>query len=197
MNKDEYLSLARKILEKIAHNYTFAHFTVDDIIQEGQMIADKNYEKWDKVRSPEKFLFVNLSSRLKNLYRKECCRNDSPCKICQNGGKCKDAPEGNKKCTRHEKWQTTQNKRRNIVNMAPIKLNDKGETSDENFLTEKDVVTRSVEHDDFNNTIRNKLSDGTKPLFDKAILGVKLSKVNLKKLQDEVSAILEGMKIVH
>ncbi len=197
MNKEEYLALARKILEKIAHNYTFAHYEYDDIIQEGQMIAEKNYENWDGVRCPERFLFVNLSTRLKNLYRKECCRNDSPCKVCKNGGSCDKVKEGNKHCDRHNKWQDTQNRRRNIVNMAPIKLNDNGETSDENFLTRKDIVTSSIEYDDFNEVIRGKLTDGAKPLFDKVIMGVKLSKANLKKLQDEISAILEGMKIVH
>lgn len=195
MNKPEYLDLAKKILERIAHKYTFAYFAMDDIIQEGLLIADANYIKWDKVRCPEKFLFVNLSTRLKNLYREKCCRNDSPCRICNNGGSCDKVLEGEHKCENHKKWQNTQNKRRNIVNMAPIRLNDKGETADEAFLTKNDVATQSVDCDDFNGVVSGRLTDPTKILFDMVIMGDELSKQNLIKLQSEVSAILEGMKI--
>ncbi len=195
MDEVQYLALANEILLKISHNYTFGYFTVDDIIQEGMMIAMESYVKWDGRRPADKFLFVLLSNGLKNVYRKHCRRSDTPCKACSSGTLCGAIVDGMKVCARFSRWSKLQVTRSNIVNMAPIGTNESGETCEEKLLSPKDTVVDKVAYAELLEDVAGHLKKREQKLFKQLIAGdsAKIAPEKLAALQDRLKIIIKEL----
>jgi len=69
MTEEETLAVIKKVINRIAHNYTFYGFTGADLKQESFIICMDALERYDNVHRLENFLSSNLSNRLKNFIR--------------------------------------------------------------------------------------------------------------------------------
>ena len=69
VTEQDFLEAYNIVINKIAHSYVFTSFEVDDIKQEGFLIAYSGLKNYDTSQSLTTFLFAHLHNRLKNLKR--------------------------------------------------------------------------------------------------------------------------------
>lgn len=67
-----------KVVNRVAHKYTFPNYSIEDIIQEGFIIGLEGLEAWDGIRPLENFLAVHIHNRLYNLRRNRYFRPNNP-----------------------------------------------------------------------------------------------------------------------
>jgi len=68
MDKKTYETI-EKVINKIAHKYTFRDYDIEDIKQEAFIICHEALSRYDNDRPLENFMSVHLSNRLKNFVR--------------------------------------------------------------------------------------------------------------------------------
>jgi DNA-directed RNA polymerase specialized sigma24 family protein len=69
MTEEEVMTQIKKVVDKIAHNYTFPGFVIADLKQEAFIICMEALDRYIPGRPLENFLSVHLSNRLKNFVR--------------------------------------------------------------------------------------------------------------------------------
>ena len=68
MDEQTY-KIIEKVINKIAHKYTFRDYDLEDIKQEAFIICHEALSRYDNDRPLENFMSVHLSNRLKNFVR--------------------------------------------------------------------------------------------------------------------------------
>ncbi len=69
ITEQDFLDAYEKVISQIAHLYVFTSFEIDDIRQEGFLIAYSGLSSYDHSRPLANFLYTHLHNRLKNLKR--------------------------------------------------------------------------------------------------------------------------------
>ena len=69
LTDEEVTETIMRVVNRMAHKYTFVGFEVDDMKQEGWIICNEAMPRWDGNRPLENFLSVHLSNRFKNFVR--------------------------------------------------------------------------------------------------------------------------------
>ena len=82
---DQLPALVADIVSRIGHKYKFGPHEVEDLIQEGYMLAREALPKYDGRTSLKSFLYSVLHSRLCNLKRSQYERRETPCSRCPLG----------------------------------------------------------------------------------------------------------------
>jgi len=77
MTESEVVDTINKVIDRVAHKFTFSHYDIEDIKQEAFMIAMDALPRYDEVRPLENFLAVHVSNRLKNFKRDHYYRQES------------------------------------------------------------------------------------------------------------------------
>lgn len=113
-SENEVLDIIEKILSKIAKKYIFGIYSLDDIKQEGFIIAIKDIlPEYDASLPLENFLRISLNHRLKNFKRNNYIRINRPC------SKCKTFDPKCEKCC---KRQQNQDVKKNLLNPIDIHI---------------------------------------------------------------------------
>ena len=93
MTEQEVTDTIQKVVNRVAHKYTFGHSDVEDIKQEAFMIAMEALGRYDEERPLENFLAVHVNNRLKNFKRDNYYRQELLSKLTNRHGEYKPSLE--------------------------------------------------------------------------------------------------------
>lgn len=111
--QEQVLKIINDILNIIAHRYTFSVFDVDDIKQEGFLLALEGLIKYNGSFPLENFLRVHLNNRLKDFKRNNSFKINTHCVSCKSF---------TSSCEACAKRQQTQDTKRNLLNPIDIDI---------------------------------------------------------------------------
>lgn len=80
--EEQVLEIINRITSSLARKFKFGYHEIEDMKQQGIIIAIEGLEKYDEIRPLENFLWVHVHNRLFNFKRKSCGRPDKPCLDC-------------------------------------------------------------------------------------------------------------------
>lgn len=135
-----FVKVVDKILSVLAQANTFGSYTVEDIRQEGFMMALRAFPKWDGVRPLENFLCKDMKNKLLNLKRDVFQRNDVPCRACARNARCANAVGENEPCAAHTAWLKKASAKRSVV--SPFDMSHVPEDK----VRADSSVTEHIEH---------------------------------------------------
>lgn len=200
----ETLDIIQEVCKKLAPNFTFGYYDVDDIIQEGQILALKAIDSgaYDENRPLRNFLFVYLKNRFINLKRDKYYRATPPCKSCPlydpqfkcslNG--CSGFADM-MECDKYNVWVTLNNSKRNLIDSIDIdNVNDDNESNmrENGYLLENEETNEIKEYIDTYLPIEMR-ADYLKILSNYGVKHshkVKINNERVKEVQVMVSGIL-------
>jgi DNA-directed RNA polymerase specialized sigma24 family protein len=191
VNTEEFLKALENISRRLANKFRFAYHSVDDMKQQAAIFALEGLENYDNKRPLENFLWTHVRNRLFNYKRNNYQRPDKPCHSCPFFDKtCKVSLNqcekyGNKHdCELYAAWAKRNEVKKNIIQPSYI------ETS----------LHQSVQPTDFDLNIQNQelikfLDMHVQSEFRESYLklkhGAKISKLELKKLQQHIFTLME------
>ena len=200
----EALEIIAEVTKKLAPNFTFGYYDIDDLIQEGQILALKIIDNgtYDESRPLKNFLYVYLRSRYINLRRDKYFRHTPPCKACPlNDPKLLCSTNGcsgfadKMECDKYNMWVTLNNAKRNLVD--PIDI-DNVDDDVESGMRENGYLLEGQEGNEIAAYIDNYLPMDMRTDYLKMISNygvkhthkVKISSDRVKEIQAAVSGIL-------
>lgn len=132
--EEQVLEIIERILKSIARKYVFGIYSVEDIKQEGFIIAiNKILPMYDGSAPLENFLRTSLNNRLKNFKRDMYIRLNPPCSNCHSF---------NEDCDNCAKRAYHQEIKKNLLN--PIDINvvndDSGTVYEGNLIDTLEMV---------------------------------------------------------
>lgn len=101
----QILEIIERLLNILAHRYKFSYFTLEDIKQEGRIIAINGLHGYDESRPLDNFLYSHLKNRLSNFVRDNYVRAESPCKLCRRKIQGKTEHIDGQFCEKHIAWK--------------------------------------------------------------------------------------------
>jgi hypothetical protein len=192
MTEQETLAIIDKVIDRIKKKHVFSYFDLDDIKQEGRIIAIKALEKYDGIRPLENFMAVVLRTRLHNVKRDNYIRIDKPCLKCplnayiKNEDKC-TAYDCKDSCELYKRWADKNNSRKNINN--PIDISSARHDDEDNLMKETNLGVE-LDRNEFIDIIDEEISIETREYWLKFKAGMKLSRNKYEILLDEIRLIL-------
>jgi len=179
---DEVLKTIDTVVNRLAKKFTFGYYEVEDIKQEGVVLALEvlKGDKYDPSRPLENFLYIHLRRRLGNFKRDNYYRLEPPCP--------KPDSEDDKDFPKWNAWNKRKETRRNL--MEPLDIDGIHDECEPNMRMESDII---------NNTelaeILQKI-DRDLPTDLRADLLRMRANVNIPKLRKE--KVIEAVKkIIH
>jgi DNA-directed RNA polymerase specialized sigma subunit len=125
-SEQEVINIIDKIMSSIARKYSFGVYGVDDIKQEGFILAMDALTRYNGSAPLENFLRIHLNNRLKDFKRDNSFRINSHCTKCATF---------NSECDSCCKRQQTQDIKKNLLNPIDIQvINDDQNTVYEGSL---------------------------------------------------------------
>lgn len=197
--EEQVLAIIETIVNKLAYSYKFGYYDVDDIKQEGRILAIEvlNKEVFDNTRPLENFLYTHLRNRYSTLKRDKFSRLQSPCPSCPffdpnnlkscHGNQC-SAFADKMECTKWAIWINRNAAKRNLVEPLDIS-NINGEN--EKNMESRDSIGNGVELKEITEVINAKLDVKLRADYLRMKSGVKLPKHRASKVKKAVLAILE------
>jgi len=192
VNTEEFLKALENISRRLANKFRFAYHSVDDMKQQAAIFALEGLENYDNKRPLENFLWTHVRNRLFNYKRNNYQRPDKPCHSCPFFDKtCKVSLNqcekyGNKHdCDLYASWAKRNEVKKNIIQPSYI------ETS----------LHQSVQPTDFDLSIQNqelikfldmRIQSEFRESYLKLKHGAKISKLELKKLQQHIFTLMEA-----
>lgn len=192
VNTEEFLQALENISKRLAHKFRFAYHSVDDMKQQAAIFALEGLENYDNKRPLENFLWTHVRNRLFNYKRNNYQRPDKPCHSCPFFDKtCKvslnqcEKYTNKQDCDLYASWAKRNEVKKNIIQPSYI------ETS----------LHQSVQPTDFDLSIQNQelikfLDFNVQSEFRESYLklkhGAKISKLELKKLQQHIFSLMEA-----
>jgi len=192
VNTEEFLKALENISKRLANKFRFAYHSVDDMKQQAAIFALEGLENYDNKRPLENFLWTHVRNRLFNYKRNNYQRPDKPCHSCPFFDKtCKVSLNqcekyGNKHdCDLYASWAKRNEVKKNIIQPSYI------ETS----------LHQSVQPTDFDLSIQNqelikfldmRIQSEFRESYLKLKHGAKISKLELKKLQQHIFTLMEA-----
>lgn len=129
MTESEVVDTINRVINRMAHKFTFSHYDIEDIKQEAFMIAMDALPRYDEVRPLENFLAVHVNNRLKNFKRDHYYRQESIEKHLNRRGEYKPSLERRIKDHISKKHL-----------MDPINLESVRDDGEKNMRTEHDFI---------------------------------------------------------
>lgn len=129
MDEVGVLNAIEKAVANVAIAYRFGYHEVEDIKQEGRVLALEVLmtNKYDGRKPLENFLFRHVKNRLSNYKRKHYKRNDPPCTICHlaaldglSSSCSKAIAEGQRSCRTYSSWYLRNKRKQNLMNLLNI-----------------------------------------------------------------------------
>jgi DNA-directed RNA polymerase specialized sigma24 family protein len=189
---EDFLQALENISKRLANKFRFAYHSVEDMKQQAAIFALEGLQNYDNKRPLENFLWTHVRNRLFNYKRNNYQRPDKPCHSCPFFDKgCKVSTNQCEKytnkydCDLYAAWAKRNEVKKNIIQPSYI------ETS----------LHQSVQPNDFDLSMQNQelikfLDTNIQSEFRESYLklkhGSKISKLDLKKLQQHIINLMEN-----
>ena len=187
----EVLAIIQKAVDSLAKTFTFGHYDIDDIKQEGFIFAldALEKEKYDSSRPLENFLYSHIRNRFINLKRNKFRRTDPPCARCHAGESCPSA-NGGGWCKKYEYWHSRNRTKSNICN--PVALENVNDEKEHSTRTES-TSEQEVEITEALTMIDAQLPIELRATYLQMRAGVSVPKVKRLIVEEAVKKILTGV----
>jgi DNA-directed RNA polymerase specialized sigma24 family protein len=131
--EEQVLETINKILSSMARKYTFGVYGIDDIKQEGFILAMDALGRYNGSAPLENFLRIHLNNRLKDFKRDNSYRINSHCNKCDIF---------NAECDSCCKRQQTQDIKKNLLNPIDIHVinDDQGTSYDGSLIDTMEMI---------------------------------------------------------
>lgn len=176
----ETLKKIQTTIRKIAPNYTFGYYDVEDIEQECFLMVMEVLPKFDpSLSSLETFITTHLKNKLRTFIRDKYLRLDFKCKICNN---------------KNPKCEYCERRRRKFLNkkhlMEPVDI-DGVSTNEPNLYVNTDLLL-NLEIEETLNLIDNQLELIYRNDYLKMRAGTYVPKVKREIIENRIKEILNG-----
>jgi hypothetical protein len=192
----QVLEIISKVVTRLAPSLKFAFYDVDDIKQEGTILALEVLAagKYDPSRPLENFLYVHIKRRLFNLRRNKFARHEPPCLQCpffqpDNVGQECGAFRDKLECDKYATWLSRNSAKKNLN--QPIELSDVDDEKEDAMHNNMTPELLS-EHKEMMVQINKKLDVSLRSDFLKLTSGVKLPKSRKDQIYAAIKEILDG-----
>jgi len=168
MTPDE-LQMVQRIARKLAPKYTFSHYDIDDIVQEGVIAALQGYDKYnEEAGSLSSFMYTLINNSLKNFKRNNYIR-PRPSHMSE------------------EDWDSRQATKRNIL--EPMSLGTIRDEHEKNAWTKIDFIN-DMEVQEIFTIIDNELPTALRQDYLRMKQGVGIPKSRRLKIEETIIEIL-------
>lgn len=138
--KEEVEEAMLRVARRLAPNFKFGYFTVEDIIQQACLFACECLPRYDPSRPLDSFLFSHVRNRLINYKRDNYKRTDCPCKLCYGQLPGFTKHEDGMQCEKFKIWHKRNLRKQNVI--LPL---DIGNIRDESEPRTRTESTAAVE----------------------------------------------------
>lgn len=193
LSEEEVLAAIEQVLNSLSYKWTFTYYDVDDLKQEGFILAMKALQsgKYDPSRPLIPFLYTHLKRRFINLKRDKYQRYETPCKSCVFYDKVKDhcnAFDHREECDKWSSWQRRNESKKNIA--SPIDISVIDVNNEKNMYNEVNAMDESEKQEIFN-IIDNNLPISLRESYLRLLYGCKIS---MKKREEVQTVIIEILR---
>lgn len=138
------LECIEKAVALLATSFTFGIYGVEDVAQEGRLMALEvlERERFNTSLPLAPFLFAHIRNRLINLKRNKFRRTDSPCLLCHRGNAC--GPDG-QICDRYRDWKQRNQSKASL--MCPGDLDNIPDEHEKRTHTDSTVISESAKNE--------------------------------------------------
>ena len=165
--------------------------------QQAAIFALEGLKNYDHKRPLENFLWTHVRNRLFNYKRDNYQRPDKPCLTCpfhkpndpKISSECSEFSNKHD-CSLYESWIKRNDAKKNI--MKPVGIDNLSENNNE--LSSDNFVSQ-ISNKEIIDLIDNNISIKNRPIFLKLKGGIKVSKLETKKLLLEIKNILKDHDI--
>lgn len=191
MTEAEVVTIINKIVYKLAYKFKFGYHDINDMKQQGRLLALEALEsnKYDGKRPLENFLWTHVHNRLFNYKRDNFERPDTPCDACDNNinGECVKYTSKDY-CLIYEKWLNRNLAKRNL--MIPLGLFGIDDEHESTMRCGDDIVDKLI-YNEFVDLVEGKLPVVFRKDWILCKAGVHIPKNKRIKLQEIIFKILE------
>lgn len=205
LTEEEVIGAIKRVSSLFARDLTFSIYAEEDILQESFIIAFNRIHKFKlskgSVRGTkthldqlERFFYVTILNRIKNLKRDKFCRNDPPCLDCYKGNTCGIAGAF---CEKYKEWKERNDIRMSIHNPWSLSPKDESRPNDPEDLKADDIpcpnsekLFDGIDVKDAIHLIKLKLSKEYLELFNALYSGQKIGYAKKAALLEQIHDIL-------
>jgi len=121
------MDIIDRIVKMLGKKYKFGYYDLEDMMQEGRMLALKAIETYDEERPLENFLSVYIKNRFINLKRDKYFRATIPCVTCPfydlhckvSTNQCAEFTD-KMECERYAYWYKVNRAKQNLIDSIDI-----------------------------------------------------------------------------
>ena len=197
VSENEFVQVWEKISKKLGYKFKFGYHSHEDMKQQAAIFALEGLKNYDHKRPLENFLWTHVRNRLFNYKRDNYQRPDKPCLTCpfhkpndpKISSECSEFSNKHD-CSLYESWIKRNDAKKNI--MKPVGIDNLSENNNE--LSSDNFVSQ-ISNKEIIDLIDNNISIKNRPIFLKLKGGIKVSKLETKKLLLEIKNILKDHDI--
>lgn len=191
VSTEEFLQALDNISKRLANKFRFAYHSVEDMKQQAAIFALEGLNNYDRKRPLENFLWTHVRNRLFNYKRNNYQRPDKPCHTCPFFDKtCKVSTNQCEKynnkydCDLYASWAKRNEVKKNIIQPSYIESSLHQSSQPQDF----DMF---IQHQEVINFLDENIQSEYRESYLKLKHGSKISKLDLKKLQQHIFALME------
>ncbi len=187
--KESVEEVMLRVATRLAPNFKFGYFTVEDIKQQACLFACEALARYDPSRPLENFLFTHVRNRLINFKRDNYKRTDCPCRLCYGNLPGQTRHDDGRFCEKFIIWQRRNTRKQNIL--LPL---DIGNISDENEpnTRKESTVVQEVETIEILEIIDRELPVELRSQYLQMKEGLSVPKAKRTEIENTVNDILRG-----
>lgn len=194
----EVLTILNAVVFKLARQFKFGYYDVEDMEQEGRMEALKALHRWTPSKGSLKtFLWTCVHNHLYNLKRNQFARPDKPCLKCPFNAYVPETEGCTKyddlmECSLYNGWLTRNSAKKNL--MRPVNIEGVSDERESNMTSlSSEIVDLGLK--ELVDLIDNNIPIEHRHNWLRMRNGVKLPKNQRVKLQAEIQIILKENNI--
>lgn len=191
IKEEDFLQAVENISKKLIYKFKFGYHEIEDMKQQAAIFALEGLENYDNKRPLENFLWTHVRNRLFNFKRDNYFRPDNVCVGCpffdpkfkKSSNQCSKFSNKND-CSIYSQWSDRNAIKKNIMQPTNIEHSDTDLKSSNNifdFISNNELLL----------IIEDKIHIKYRETYLRLKGGSKVSKQDLKKLQDHISEILQ------
>jgi hypothetical protein len=191
VKEEDFLQALENISKKLIYKFKFGYHEIEDMKQQAAIFALEGLENYDNKRPLENFLWTHVRNRLFNFKRDNYFRPDNVCVGCpffdpkfkKSANQCAKFLNKND-CSIYSQWSDRNTTKKNIMQPTNIDHSDTDLKSNNNIFD-------FISNNELLSIIEDKIHTKYRETYLKLKGGSKVSKQDLKKLQDHISQILQ------
>jgi DNA-directed RNA polymerase specialized sigma24 family protein len=191
VSTEEFLQALENISKRLASKFRFAYHSIEDMKQQAAIFALEGLQNYDNKRPLENFLWTHVRNRLFNYKRNNYQRPDKPCLTCPFFDKScavsvSQCEKYNNKhdCDLYAAWAKRNEVKKNIIQPSYI------ETS-LHPAAQSDTLDLNIQNQEVIKFLDQHIQSEFRESYLKLKHGSKISKLDLKKLQQHIFTLME------